>query len=218
MTIFQIPFDIRSTIIVTESADIESASDLIVNLLQSDKISDILVQESIGDKFIQLLEAKVKATSQVQDELKNLFAKGFEVIANKIVKCSRSIISNQQASVVSLEIFRTTKEGITLSKSSPSIGLWCENISIAFEYANALNAQQIWLNSSFGAVNSKIPFINTDNNVVCEDAELRKNILAGTNSGSLIEIAGSIQFQTTFQNAAGKFKTIVIPFGESFAN
>ncbi|XP_070499628.1 uncharacterized protein [Chironomus tepperi] len=206
---------LSATVIVTESADLENASDFIAALLDSEDtkiLNTILIQEPVSTSFTKLLVKKVKSYP-TNDEITKFLGNGFEVIGNRIVKCTRSMISDDKSPIVSLEVFRTTKEAIGLSKSSVSVGLWCDKLSIVFEYVNALGAQQIWLNSSFGTVNSKIPFLSS-NEILCED-DLKKSIADGSQN-ALFEVSGNVQFQTTFQN--GKFKTVVIPFGETFAN
>jgi len=195
---------------------LETASDFIAALLDSEDLkilNSILIQESVSKNFTELLVKKVKSYP-TNDEITKLFGNGFEVIGNRIVKCTRSMISDEKSSTVTMEVFRTTKEAIGLSKSAVSIGLWCDKLSIAFEYINALGAQQIWLNSSFATVNSKIPFLSS-NEIVCED-DLKKSVKDGSQKNALFEVSGNVQFQTTFQN--GKFKSVVIPFGETFAN
>lgn len=173
------------------------------------------MQESVSKVFLELLNKKVKS-SAANDEITKLLQKGFEVIGNRIVKCTRSLISDEKSPAVSLEVFRTTKEGISLSKTAGSVGLWCDKISIVFEYINALSAQQIWLNSSFGSVHPNIPFLSRSKDIVCED-NLKKSIVDGSIKNALLEVSSNTQFQTTFPSA-GKFKTVVIPFGETFAN
>lgn len=210
--------EIHSSFIVTESADLETATDFIAAVLNSEDtklIRSILVQESVNKKFTELLTKKVKGTA-TNNEISQLSSKGFEVIGSRIVKCTRNLI-DEKSSAVSLEVFRTTKESISLAKSANSISLWCEKLSIAFEYINTLNAQQIWLNSSFGSTNPKIPFLSENNQIVC-DEELKKSIVNGIQKNALLEISGNIQFQTTFLTSGNKFKTFVIPFGETFAN
>ncbi|CAG9804518.1 unnamed protein product [Chironomus riparius] len=205
-----------ASVIVTESADLETASDFIAALLDSEDtkiLNTVLIQESLSKNFTDLLVKKVK-TYPANDEITKLSGNGFEVIGNRIVKCTRSMINDEKSSTISMEIFRTTKEAIGLSKSAVSVGLWCDKLSIVFEYVNALGAQQIWLNSSFGTVNSKIPFLSS-NEVVCDDC-LKKSIADGSQQNALFEVTGNVQFQTTFQNS--KFKSVVIPFGETFAN
>ena len=194
----------------------ESASDFVAALLDSEDLkilNSILIQESVSKNFTELLVKKVKSYP-TNDEIAKLSGNGFEVIGNRIVKCTRSMISDEKSSAVSMEVFRTTKEAISLSKSAVSVGLWCDKLSIAFEYINALGAQQIWLNSSFATVNSKIPFLSS-NEIVCED-DLKKSVKDSSQKNPLFEVSGNVQFQTTFQN--GKFKSVVIPFGETFAN
>lgn len=226
----------KSTVIVTESADLESASDFIARCFQSEDLNQIrciLIQASIEVKFIQLLQSKLKSlNTQSLDEtkitsLKNQLAsfksKGFQLIhqchgedpglRSAIVRCPRNLVADDDLPIVSLEVFRTTKEGISFAKSSLSIGLWCENISISFEFINSLkNARQIWLNASHGSTHPKIPFYN--GKVVIEDHENFGK--SGSHTGPTIQVTDNIQFVTTFH--ADSFQTVVIPFGESFAN
>lgn len=174
-------------------------------------ISSILVQESVNDKFKQLLSNKIegKDNESIDEEVKKLTEKGFEVIGTRIVKCPQNIIADHASQTISYEVFRTSKEAITLAKSASSIGLWCENISIAYEYIVALGATQIWLNSSFGSTNPNVPFLSDGKDVICDEKVKKLN-------QTIVEIANNVQYQTTFQNE--KFKTVVIPFGETFAN
>lgn len=213
---------------MTQSSDIESASDFIANTFQSVdlfQVTTILVQASVESKFIALLKKKLKNLKTIESveyqklekELKALEGKGFEVIQSidsssefksSIIRCPRNLIAADNLPIVNLEVFRTTKEGISFAKSSQSIGLWCENLSIAFEFINGLkSARQIWLNSSHGKIHPKIPF---NGKVMSEDS----NKVEGS---SIVEVKDNLQFQSTFQ--AGNFtQTVVIPFGESFAN
>lgn len=166
------------------------------------------MQESVSKKFVALLTENVKSQGSADDEIKKLSQKGFEVIGNRIVKCPSNLIASD-SSVITLDVFRTSKEGLSLSKAAISVNLWCQNISISFEYINGmLNAHQIWLNSSYGLSHPKIPLL-VQGKVLCEEPIDGK-------TGSLIEVADNVQFQTTFRDK--KFKTVVIPFGETFAN
>lgn len=211
----------RSTVIVTQSCDIESASDFIANTFQSDdlfQIRVILVQASVEAKLVELLKTKLKTVQSAgaEETFKKLEGKGFEIIRSiagvpSIVKCPENLIVSDDLPIVNLEVFRTTKEAISFAKASTSIGLWCDNLSIAFEYCHSLkNARQIWLNSSHGMIHPKIPFFN--GKVVCEDGSVAKKA-----EGSIIEIKGNVQFQTTF-HGENSYQTVVIPFGETFAN
>jgi hypothetical protein len=178
-------------------------------------------------KFITLLKNKLKSVKTIESveyqklgkELEVLEKKGFEVIRSNdttlkfkasIIRCPRNIISSTNVPIVNLEVFRTTKEGISFAKSSLSVGLWCENLSIAFEFVNGLkSARQIWLNSSFGKIHQKIPFFN--GKIVCEDSTVMMKA-----DESITLMKDNIHYQTTFHG--GNSQTIVIPFGETFAN
>lgn len=231
---FQFQVSIKNTksdIVVTESCDLDAATDFISQSFQSEdanQIKGIFVQTAVEAKFLQLLKLKLKgansqALTAVQQkdlavQIASFVNEGFELIqsSNKtgpkstIIRCPRGMIASDDLPIVTLEVFRTTKECISFVKASHSIGLWCENLSTAFEYINALsNARQIWLNSSHGAIHPKIPFFNGQ--VVCEDAEIRSRTEGATN-----QVAGNIQFSTTFRS--NTFQTVVVPFGETFAN
>jgi len=208
-------------VIVSQTSDIEAASDFIANTFRADdlfQIRTILVQASVETSFVELLKSKLKHVkpSGAESALKELEGKGFQVIRStgdvpSIVKCPRNLIVTDDLPIVNMEVFRTTKEAISFAKASMSIGLWCENISIAFEYIHGLkNARQIWLNSSHGTIHPKIPFFN--GKVVCADASI-----ASKANGSIVEIGANVQFQTTFHGESA-YQTVVIPFGETFAN
>lgn len=225
----------RSTIIVTQSADLDGASDFIARCFQSEdlhQIRSVIVQANIESKFLKVLQSKLmpmnvcsldsEKLSQLQEQFDSFAAKGFQLIKNDrgssypsvIVKCPQSMVASQELPVVNLEVFRTTKEAISFSKEAVSVGLWCENISIAFEFINELkNARQIWLNSSHGKIHPKIPFYN--GKVVCDDADIVASV-CGDLPGSFCQIEGNLQFSTIHKS--NTFKTTVIPFGESFAN
>jgi len=227
----------KSTIIVTESADIESASDFIARCFQSEdlnQIRSILVQASVEHRFIQLLRSKLKSLnthsldeskiSLLNSQLTKYRSKGLELIhqcsgddpnPSAIVRCPRNLIGDDDGlPIVTLEVFRTTKEGISFAKSSLSIGLWCENVSITFEFINSFsNARQIWLNASHGVIHPSIPFYN--GKIVCDDPKIREKSV-GDLPGSTVQVANNVQFVTTFR--ANTFQTVVIPFGETFAN
>lgn len=194
------------------------------------------MQASVEVKFIQLLQAKLKSLNTesldetkitlLRDQLASFKNKGFQLIhqchgedpglRSAIIRCPRNLVSDDDLPIVTLEVFRTTKEGISFAKSSDSIGLWCENISISFEFIHSLkNARQIWLNASHGTVHPKIPFYN--GKIVIEDDEILGQPLSNRkNAGPTIQVADNIQFVTTFHGDS--FQTVVIPFGESFAN
>jgi hypothetical protein len=177
------------------------------------------VQASIELKFLEVLRGKMRPMMKAQSvetkqQLQDLNSKGFPFIfPSTIIKCPRGMISSEEP-IVNFEVFRTTKEAISFAKCALSIGLWCENISSAFEIINQLkNARQIWLNSSHGITHPKIPFYN--GKVVCEDAEVI-SIACADLPGSMFQVAGNVQFSTT--HMCNTFQTVVIPFGETFAN
>lgn len=206
----------RSTIIVTESADLDAASDFISRAVhEPNQIRSILLQASVEAKFLQLLEVKVKPVGDIEvaRQLAAFGSKGFPLINGAIVRCPHNLIA-ADASIANLEVFRTTKEAVSFGKCSLSVGLWCENLSITFEYVNLLaNARQIWLNSTHGLTHPQIPFYNGQ--IVCEDADIKSRAV-GDIPGSTIQVTGHVRFVATFRS--NTFQTVVIPFGETFAN
>lgn len=192
------------------------------------------MQASVEDRFIQLLTSKLRSLHTQSEKLvaldrlkaivKDYSDKGFDVIwthseevpgiVPAIIRCPSSLVAADDLPIVTLEFFRTTKEGISFAQLSLSVSLWCENISIAFEWINALpNSRQIWLNASHGVIHPKIPFYN--GTIVCEDPEVLAKTTADF-AGSVSEIFDNVKFLTTFR--ANTFQTVVIPFGETFAN
>lgn len=233
--IIQVALDnTRSTIIVTQTADLDGASDFIARAFRLEdlnQIRSILVQASIEVQFLEILQSKLKPMnvhslnseklSQLKQQFNSFAAKGFQLIKSAeglspstIVKCPQSMVASQELPIINLEVFRTTKEAIAFAKGALSIGLWCEKISIAFEFVNELkNARQIWLNSSHGKIHPKIPFYN--GKVICDDAEVVASV-CGDLPGSFYQVENNVQFSTIHKS--NTFKTTVIPFGESFAN
>ena len=171
------------------------------------------MQSSVELKFVKLLESKLKSQNNQSEEMKKFSSKGFSTIQSSVLRCPRNLIADN-SSIVNLEVFRTSKEAFNFAKASSSIGLWCNNISICFEYINALpNARQIWINSSHGITHPKIPFY-INGQTVCDDPEYKVKEV----SESIVQVANNVQFLTTFSKNTSTFKTVVIPFGESFAN
>lgn len=223
--------------IITESCDLESATDFIARCFQADdlnRIRSLLVQTSVEERFLQLVTTKLRSLNtqsedpaeldRLKKKVKEYSDKGFDIIWHHsenvpgivpaIIRCPSSLVAADGLPIVTLEFFRTTKEGISFAKISLSVSLWCENISIAFEWINSLpNARQIWLNASHGVIHPKIPFYNGA--VVCEDPEVLAKTTADF-AGSVSQVFDNVQFITTFR--ANTFQTVVIPFGETFAN
>lgn len=105
----------RSTIIITESADLEAASDFISRAVhEPNQIRTVLLQASVEAKFMKLLEAKLKPVIDVQvaKHLADFASKGFSLINGAIVRCPHNLVA-ADVSIVNLEVFRTTKEAVS---------------------------------------------------------------------------------------------------------
>ena len=220
--------------IVTETSDLFAAAEMLSKCFEQDvpwKIRNLLVQESIADKFLNMVKLQpinkqllASCESELSSTLDKFSKMGLELIQNPndnnklkatIVKCSRNLVSDQNSviPIVTMEIFRTSKEAISLANSSvkDSVSLWCENVSSVYEYTKGLNCYQIWVNSN-GILNKQFPFLFGDKFMYGE--EFLKSGLKSTT-----EIIGNVHFETTLlKGDTTKSLTVVIPFGSTFAN
>ncbi|XP_055546209.1 uncharacterized protein LOC129730700 isoform X2 [Wyeomyia smithii] len=162
------------TMVVFDSSDLESVTDVVakawVNCSVPWTIRSIIVQETVQEKFIQLLESKLKPfTDNVpfEKELRTTVNKasqtGLRLIQNS--KDNRDLKptlvygssvdfllekdSNEPSPVVVMNVFRTAKEAINLANkdNGGSVSLWTEELSLALETAYAVAAQSVWVNS-----------------------------------------------------------------------
>ncbi|XP_053696810.1 uncharacterized protein LOC128744071 [Sabethes cyaneus] len=161
------------SMIVFDSSDLESATDVLakawVNCSVPWLIRSVLVQETVQEKFIQLLESKLKPfTDNVP------FEKNLRTAVNKASKTGLRLIQNPKdakdlkptvvygssvdfflendgnvSPVVVMNVFRTAKEAVALANkdNGGSVSLWTEELSLAFECAYAVAAQTVWVNS-----------------------------------------------------------------------
>lgn len=172
------------TMVVFDSGDIESATDILANAWMYQTvpwiIRNILVQETIQEKFIQILESKLKPfqdniayEKQLRTAINKASAVGLRVIQNaKDLKELKPTIvfgssvdfflesgTYETAPIMVMNVFRTAKEAITMANKSNggSISLWTEELSLAFEVAYALTAQTIWANT-YATFNPEFPY------------------------------------------------------------
>ena len=220
--------------IVTETGDLFAAAEMLSKCFEQEvpwKIRNLLVQESIAVKFLELLKLQpinkqllASCESELSSTLDKFTKMGLEIIQNPndnnklkatIVKCSRNLVCDQNTviPIVTMEIFRTSKEAISLANSSikDSVSLWSENVSSVYEYTKGLNCYQIWVNSN-GILNKEFPFGFGEKFMYGEDF-----LQSGLKSKA--EVIGNVHFETTLRNGALlKTQTVVIPFGTTFAN
>lgn len=225
-----------STMIITESSDLESATDVLAaawhNIFLPWTIRNVLVQESVFPKFLTLVKPKLKPIDSCYLKDKELCKK----ITSAIEKCRKmglNLIHNESESnpitstiiqnvtreyfdefeyllpIVTLQVFRTAKEAATLANGSSggSASIWSENISMAFELINNLKCNNVWVNCN-GVLSAKFPF-KFGKTIYGSAAGLTGNV--DLNS----EFIGNVHFQTMLKSDV---KTIVIPFGTTFAN
>lgn len=165
-----------TTQIIFDSADIGSAFDELAITWKNHgslwKISNVWIQESIKDKFLNNLSTKFnKHTIDDNDLLKNpelnekitmaqkLGAEIFPINYPKIIiGVNRKYIENNY--IIYVNYFRTPKELQTLLKSDQlgsSVSLWSENISLIYELIDKLDFSNIWCNCN-GILNPALPF------------------------------------------------------------
>ncbi|CAO1416025.1 unnamed protein product [Diamesa serratosioi] len=223
-----------STMIVTETGDLFAAAEMLSKCFEQEvpwKIRNLLVQESIAVKFLDMVKLQpinkqllVSCETELSSTIDKFSKMGLELIQNPnddnkikatIVKCSRNMIGDQNTviPIVTMEIFRTSKEAISLANQSikDSVSLWSENVSSVYEYTKGLKCYQIWVNSN-GILNKEFPFFFGDKYLHGEEF-LRSGFKSKT------EMIGNVHFESTLRNEDPlKSLTVVIPFGTTFAN
>ncbi|GAB0093062.1 hypothetical protein DMENIID0001_081140 [Sergentomyia squamirostris] len=175
------------TLFITESCDLQSATDILVQSFNDNtapwKIRNLLVQESVEERFYELLLPKMQKYHSVfttcpkfQENYKNAIAAASKMRIKMIVnpedlsEIRPTIILGQNrtyfdqagketAPVIVMNIFRTVKEGVTLLNASNggSVSVWCENLSVAYEIAHGAKLPVIWINS-LAKFTPEIPF------------------------------------------------------------
>lgn len=178
-------FDVSyCTMIVYASSDLESATDVLsaawVNNSVPWVIRNLLVQETVQEKFIQLLEGKLKPFQDVahfKDELNATVAKasstGLRVIqpAGQNDSLVPAVVYGSSVDffvktnalepipVVVMNVFRTPKEAISLANKSNggSVSIWTEELCLAMETAYSVDAQTVWVNS-YAEFNPAFPY------------------------------------------------------------
>lgn len=179
-------FDVSfCTMIVYDSSDLESATDVLakawVNCSVPWVIRNLLVQETVQEKFIKLLESKLKPfpTSHVpcHEEMKSAIdkatstglrlirAEGVEDSSAPVVVYGSSVDfflkmhAVEPSPVVVMNVFRTPKEAIALANKSNggSVSLWTEQLCLAMETAYAVEGQTVWVNT-YDRFNPAFPY------------------------------------------------------------
>ncbi|CAK1584946.1 unnamed protein product [Parnassius mnemosyne] len=142
--------------VVTERSDIDSAVDVFLtsSVKFPWKISRILVQEAVSDRFKNTLawKAKLNPSNVNSDELKSKCS-SFYGIGNKTF-LSEFYGDGPTGDYVMIEEYRTVKELLSLSKKYKpfSVSLWCSDVSESNEIAYGIDSTIVWINSygSFG--------------------------------------------------------------------
>lgn len=240
-----------TTMVITESCDLDSATDVLSkawnNIWAPWVIRNVLVQESILPKFLALIKPKIKKfpeeylknedlTHKITSTLEKLRRMGLVLIHNEsdpnpvqstiVQNVTREFFEEVEfvLPIVTLNVFRTSKEAVGLanSLSGGSASVWCENISMALEIVKELKFENIWINCN-GLFNPNFPFQFSGviyGSSAAIDSWFDQNKLQHIKVNS--NFYGNTLFQTILEYDEKKsvkgFKTIVIPFGSTFAN
>uniref|UniRef100_A0A7G3A7Y0 Putative aldehyde dehydrogenase n=1 Tax=Lutzomyia longipalpis TaxID=7200 RepID=A0A7G3A7Y0_LUTLO len=175
------------TLLVTEFSDLQSASDVLAESFSDNtspwKIRNLLLQESVEEKFLELVMPKLEKYPQVYLSSQE-FHDNFKGAITAATKMSLKLFSNPKdegdvkptivlgqnrsyfdkpgsdsAPIVVMNIFRTVKEGIGMANAfnGGSVSVWCEKLSIAYEIAHGLNVPIVWINS-LAKFTPEVPF------------------------------------------------------------
>ncbi|XP_019932178.2 uncharacterized protein LOC109622362 [Aedes albopictus] len=171
------------TMVVFDSGDLESATDVLakawVNCSVPWEIRNVLVQETVQEKFITLLESKLKpflsdhvpCANAMVSAIEKANSTGLRVIRPEGNMPGPAVVYGssvdfflkpnavQASPVVVLNVFRTPKEAISLANKSNggSVSLWTEQLCLAMESAYAVEAQTVWVNT-YARFNPAFPY------------------------------------------------------------
>uniref|UniRef100_A0A1B0D477 HBS1-like protein N-terminal domain-containing protein n=1 Tax=Phlebotomus papatasi TaxID=29031 RepID=A0A1B0D477_PHLPP len=175
------------TLFVTESSDLQSASDILAESFSDNtspwRIRNLLVQENIEENFMELLQSKLQKyhpifvnSQDFQDSFRSALSTASkmhlkicnnpddaeEVKPTIVLGQNRSYFDqpgSDIAPIVVMNIFRTVKEGIGMVNASNggSVSIWCEKLSIAYEIASSVKVPSVWINC-LAKFTPEIPF------------------------------------------------------------
>lgn len=146
------------------------------------KLRNVLVQDSVQDKFLALVKTKLRSfpesfflnpdfVERFNDALSQTERMGLESISNDSIPSSvrptlvlgarRSTLdsANTISPVLTLNTFRTVKEGISLlnAEHGGSVSIWANQLATAYEIAHSCTASTIWINC-YEKFNRAVPF------------------------------------------------------------
>lgn len=219
------------TLFVTADSDLESAADVLAGNSGDDislwKIRHVLVQESVLSRFSDLVSSRLRPFPEVllrNEAFVTEFNDGWRVaqdmglacISNECIPASvrptlvlggaRSHFDKDGliAPVVTLNAFRTLKEGIAAFNTSNggSISVWAGGLSGAYEVANSAQASTVWINC-FAKFNQSVPFSFTfggfnyggDLGILDRFVKMRTsqvNVFQGTKPQKIEELCGLV--------------------------
>lgn len=257
-----------STLIVTENADLHVVADTIATAWKTNTepwtIRDILIQENIQNQVLDLIQDRLSkfdhrdmcemgplALHLKKVNLEAFKKQNIQVISDRIaVGIQRNYVIDGLilAPIVTLNVFRTAKEGITLFNkfNGGMASIWSENISEALEMAKNVKAQNVWINCN-GVFDQNCPF-TIGNRIygselfhVCHVSHLEVESVDSIDGLEPIQKAffsGNFMYSIIAEEKAKKvtvkgstnlldsemkllnfnYKTIVTRFGQTFAN
>jgi aldehyde dehydrogenase (NAD+) len=157
--------------IIFDSSDLDSAADTLVASFNSTttssawRISYVLVQESVSERFFAMLEQKLQPydavfaknenyVEQYQSALNTATKHGFKLIQSKNDKHAMKptfVFGSLQECLplVGIDTFRTASEATKLANDKlkgESITMWTEEISLAYEMVENLKCHTVWVN------------------------------------------------------------------------
>lgn len=164
------------TQIIFDSADYQSAFNVLAGAFSDNtspwKIRSCWIQDTLKQKFFNSFQSLLTNARELNDEQKtevgNVIrqSKQFDVTvfqsedegATFLVGLTKKHIDSDLC--VTVNFFRTPKEAVSLIQANDrtnSISLWSESISLAYDVADKLNAENIWINSN-GLLHPEMPF------------------------------------------------------------
>lgn len=164
------------TQIIFDSADFQSAFTVLASAFDDTtspwKIRSCWIQDTLRTKFFNCFQSLLtngrRLNVEQKIEVENILTKSKQFDATVfqsedkncvfLVDLTRKHIDSDLCVVVNF--FRTPKEAVALVRandSTNSISLWSESISLAYDVADKLDVENVWINSN-GLLHPEVPF------------------------------------------------------------
>ncbi|XP_037043675.1 uncharacterized protein LOC119079719 [Bradysia coprophila] len=215
------------TQIIFDSADFQSAFNTLATAFNDTtspwKIRSCWIQDTLRQKFYNCFPSLLTNARELNDaqklEVQNVLtqSKQFDATvfqsddknATFLVDLTKKHIDSDLC--VTVNFFRTPKEVVSLMQSTDNtntVSLWSESISLVFDVADKLNAENIWINSN-GLLDPKVPFTfgrGEDRKIYGSNLGIAQMLIAQAKKApgckqptysSALTIPGKYNFQTT---------------------